>query len=314
MRKNSFKRIFAALALSAVATTSVASISAFAEGDLTPGPQEDGSFNFVQKDGTIATYTADDIAGAATKPTLSASKVTLTESEAKEMVAKGETVTVEVTISGAANKWLSTGIHLFYDERLTPTLNPFGLVDVQKGSASKYIPTLQSKENETDRAGAFVTTAGDGDFGLDGVMFSVAFSLPDDVAAGEVYNLDLDYISGDLFTNHADNLDGRLMQAYTFVNGLDDGYIEIVEDPTDPPVTTTTTAVTTTTTAAATTTTTAKAGTTTTAKPTTTGKATTTTTGKKTDSPKTGVAGVGVAAAGLVVAAGAAFVLRKKED
>ncbi|MDE7226370.1 MAG: NPXTG-anchored protein, partial [Ruminococcus sp.] len=39
-----------------------------------------------------------------------------------------------------------------------------------------------------------------------------------------------------------------------------------------------------------------------------------TTTTKKADAPKTGVAGVGVAVAGLAVAIGTAFVLRKKED
>lgn len=44
----------------------------------------------------------------------------------------------------------------------------------------------------------------------------------------------------------------------------------------------------------------------------TTGKGGTTT--KKNDAPKTGVAGVGVAVAGLAVAIGTAFVLRKKED
>lgn len=313
MRKNSFKRIFAALALSAVATTSVASISAFAEGEivpLTPGPQEDGSFNFVQKDGTIATYTADEIAGAATKPTLSMSKITLTESEAKALVEAGESVDVELTVSGAHMLWCSTGIHMFYDERLVPALDPFGNADLQFGAAAAYLSPM-SEENKTGVPGVFSTTGGSDNKGLDGVMWTMSFGLPEDVKAGDVFALNLEYVSGDLFTNSNDDLDGRLMQAYTFVSGLDDGYIEIVEDPT---VTTTTTAVTTTTTAAATTTTTAKAGTTTTAKPTTTGKATTTTTGKKTDSPKTGVAGVGVAAAGLVVAAGAAFVLRKKED
>ena len=35
---------------------------------------------------------------------------------------------------------------------------------------------------------------------------------------------------------------------------------------------------------------------------------------KTTDSPKTGVTGVGVAVAGLAVAVGTAFALKKKED
>ena len=298
MRKNSFKRIFAALALTAVATSSVASISAFAaEGD---GPTADGTFIF---EGTEY-----DPAGATVKPVLSMSKITLTESEAKALVEADTAVEIALTVSGGTDaSWASTGIHMFYDDRLTATTNRVGKIDVTFGDAVADLTPL-SEENKTGRAGVFVTTGGTGDFGFDGTYFTMNVKLPADVAAGEVYALDLEYVEGDLFTNKADDEAGRLMQAYTFVNGLDDGYIEIVADPTEPPTepvtTTTTTAATTTTT----TTTTAKATTTT-----TTAKATTTTTAK-TDSPKTGVAGVGVAAAGIVVAAGAAFVLRKKED
>lgn len=308
MRKNSFKRIFAALALSAVATTSVASISAFAEG-TSVGPQADGSY-VKDENGTLITYSADDIAGAATKPTMSASKITLTESEAKA----NPTVTVEVSVSGADKMYASTGVHLYYDQRLTMAIDDFGYPDVVYGDAAAKLDQKTAEPGKTEKGGLFVASGAKADFGRDGVLYSINFTLPEDVAAGEKYDLDLAYEAGDLFTNNADDLEGRLMEGYMFTQGLSDGYIEIVEDPTEPPTTTTTTAATTTTTAADTTTTTAKPGTTTTAKPTTTGKATTTTTGKKADSPKTGVAGVGVAAAGLVVAAGAAFVLRKKED
>lgn len=297
MRKNSFKRIFAALALTAVATSSVASISAFAaEGD---GPTADGTFIFEGVE-----Y---DPAGATTTPTLSMTKKTYTESEAKALAEAGTPIEISLTVSGASAAYASTGIHMFYDDRLGVTLDPFGSVNVKFGEAVSYL-TPMSEENKTGVPGVFVTTGGSADKGLDGVFYTMNVTLPTDVKAGDVYAFDLAYVEGDLFTNKADDEAGRLMQAYTFVNGLDDGYIEIVADPTEPPTepvtTTTTTAATTTTT-----TTTAKATTTT-----TTAKATTTTTAAKTDSPKTGVAGVGVAAAGLVVAAGAAFVLRKKED
>mgnify|MGYP003320904214 CR=1 FL=1 len=92
------------------------------------------------------------------------------------------------------------------------------------------------------------------------------------------------------------------------------------------PTTTTTAAPTTTTTAASTTTTVSSAVSTTTtvaesstaADSTSTTKAQSTTTkkgsGKSSDSPKTGVTGVGVAVAGLAVAVGTAFALKKKED
>ena len=86
----------------------------------------------------------------------------------------------------------------------------------------------------------------------------------------------------------------RTGTAFTFTQGITNGGIKIADDATPAPATT------------------AKPAATTTAKP----AAATTTTAKPAApaAPKTGVPGVGLVAAGLVVAAGAAFVLRKKED
>ena len=76
----------------------------------------------------------------------------------------------------------------------------------------------------------------------------------------------------------------RTGTAFTFTQGITNGGIKIADDATPAPATT------------------AKPAATTTAKP------------AAPAAPKTGVPGVGLVAAGLVVAAGAAFVLRKKED
>lgn len=158
-------------------------------------------------------------------------------------------------------------------------------------------------------------------------------------------------INEDLFVNKERNDEGRLMQAWVFTKGIYnelwnpnfkaseadvakcaalaninntyDGYIAIADAPVTTTTTTAATTTTTTTTGApvveTTTTTAAPVGTTTAAKPVTTKKPSTTkkpaaTTKPKGDAPKTGVAGVGVAVAGLGVALGTAFVLRKKED
>ncbi len=162
-----------------------------------------------------------------------------------------------------------------------------------------------------------MSTGGEGDYGVDGTMWTLTFTIPADAEEGEVFPLDIVYQSAgttkDAFFDVDRTEAGMLMEAYAFTQGIYspenptfaasaedvakcpnlanidstyDGYIAIAG------------AVETTTTTVATTTTTKAA----------------TTTGKKGDSPKTGVAGVGVAAAGLAVAIGTAFVLRKKED
>ena len=89
------------------------------------------------------------------------------------------------------------------------------------------------------------------------------------------------------------------------INTTMDAYVAIADE--EPVETTATTA-----TAAPSSSTTAASGATTSAKASSSTKSATTT--KAADAPKTGVAGCGVAVAGLAVALGTAFVLRKKED
>ncbi len=316
MRKNSLKRIFAALAVSAVAATSAISMSAFAANEEDPteapsdetteapsdetteapsdetteapsdetteapteaavGPQEDGSFIF--PDGQV--ISAADVAAAATKPVISAPKIEMQLSE----VPADKIVEVTINVAGADGKFCATGVHLYFDERLTLVMD---------GSDVAYDTSNNSKLSWEVKAegstGVFAASAASSDKGKDGAYITYQFKLPDDVKAGDVFNLDLKYVSGDLFLNNAKDDAGKAMMAYAF-NNIQDGYIKIADAATQAPTAAPTTAA-----------------------PTT--AAPTTTTGPKKDSPKTGVAGVGVAAAGLAVAAGAAFVLRKKED
>ncbi|MDE5855005.1 MAG: NPXTG-anchored protein [Ruminococcus sp.] len=358
--KNSLKRAFSAVALTAVAA-SASSMSAFATG-----------------------YAGEGNADAAvTKPTITLDKIVLKESEAK-----GAKVDVNMTVSGAQLAYASTGFHVYWDSRLTLDSDEFGYAMVTKGDALQRLanddPTIDPSASQQGMSGYFVCTGAKSDMGRDGIMWTFSFTLPDDAAAGDVYPLDIIYKSTpnakDLFMNKAEDEDGNNMQAYAFTRGIYssdnptfaadaadvdkvpalaninntyDGYIAVEAGQTTttaPPTTTTTAPPTTTTTAPPTTTTTApptttttgsdtttttgsgtttttgsgtttttRPGTTTTTRPatTTTAKPGTTTTTKKngtTESPKTGVAGVGVAAAGLEIALGTAFVLRKKED
>ena len=338
--KNSFKRAASLIALGAVAA-SACSLNAFAEGSkFSP----DGGF------------TQEQIAASSVKPALTATQKVITLEEA------ANAQTIEISVANAGGKYASTGIHIYYDKRLEVGKNVIGLPDVKKGAAAEYLtsknPDIDPTAADFDMEGIFVTTAGEQDYGLDGVLFTLNVTI-ENPEAGAVYPIDIIYRSNatneDLFVNKAVDEAGKLMQAYTWTQGIYnkdynnkfeakaediakcpaladiakdmDGYIAIAggeapteapttEAPTEAPTTEAPTEAPTTesTTGSTTDVTTDTSTTTTTTTTTSAPKTTVSTTAKKDDSPKTGVAGAGVAVAGLAVALGTAFVLRKKED
>ncbi len=309
--KNSLKRAASLIALGVVAT-SACSLNAFAEGD--------------SKFSADGGYSAAEIAASTVKPTITASKKVITLAEAKDAQQ------IDITVSGADGKYCSTGMHVYYDSRLEIALNRANRPDVKIGEAGEMLVSKPADIDPTaadyDMEGFFVTTAGDDNLGFDGTFWTFNVTLPADAKEGDVYPIDIVYRSNatneDLFVNKEVNAEGKLMQAYTWTQGIfneeynnnfkadaadiekcaaladisksADGYIAIAGAP---PVTTTTTVpVTTTTTAPVTTTTTAPVVTTTdssvvtsstTTDKVTTEKATTTkkTTAKKTTAKKT---------------------------
>ena len=302
--KNSLKALCATLAISAVASTAVAT-NAFAAEPTMSFRLDSGSAS-----GTV---------------------IEIKESAIKAAAAEDKAVEVKATISvdnGVKDDyyWCASGIHLFFDEDLTISTKKVGSgtkVVYEDGVASENISGWEVLMMETDALpgdgtnGVFYATMGTENLGTNGDIITFTFSVPNTAVAGDEFNFNLKPQDKDQFTN----IDGdKAMQESVFasVAGDVEGTIKIVEDApvttTPAPVTTTaapatTTAIVATTTAAPATTTAAPA--TTTKAPTTTAAATTT---SKTDAPPTGVPGVGVAVAGLVAAAGAAFALRKKND
>ena len=302
--KNSLKALCATLAISAVASTAVAT-NAFAAEPTMSFRLDSGSAS-----GTV---------------------IEIKESAIKAAAAEDKAVEVKATISvdnGVKDDyyWCASGIHLFFDEDLTISTKKVGSgtkVVYEDGVASENISGWEVLMMEADALpgdgtnGVFYATMGTENLGTNGDIITFTFSVPNTAVAGDEFNFNLKPQDKDQFTN----IDGdKAMQESVFasVAGDVEGTIKIVEDApvttTPAPVTTTaapatTTAIVATTTAAPATTTAAPA--TTTKAPTTTAAATTT---SKTDAPPTGVPGVGVAVAGLVAAAGAAFALRKKND
>jgi LPXTG-motif cell wall-anchored protein len=309
MKKNAFKSAIAALAVSAVALSSTAmtAIAGSATGDTYDTSKYDPS-------------KADP------KPTISINKATVGISKISDPVE------MTLSVSGAEGYYAPTGFHIDYDERLTLVERDGDIAEI--GAAGKKLNKDMTKNGDH---GIFLTTGASENSGRDGVLWTFDLKVPSDAKIGDVYKVEVMYKSTqtakDLFTNVAQDEAGQLMQAWVFTNGIEQGSIEVVNDTpttqptttstttttTTPPTTTTTTAPTTTTTTAPTTTTTSVITTTTTTPvsttTTTTKKVTTTsTTTKKADAAKTGDTSAALAVAGLAVAVGTAFVLRKKED
>ena len=250
--KNSLKRAASLIALGAVAA-SACSLNAFAEGSkFSP----DGGFS------------ADEIANSAVQPKLTATQKVITLDEASK------TQTIEITVSGAQAKYASTGMHIYYDKRLEVEKNMFGKPVAGLGAAGEYLTTKTPDVDPTaadfDMEGIFVTTAGEDNYGLDGVLVTINVTI-EKPEAGAVYPIDIIYRSNatneDLFVNKAVDQAGKLMQAYTWTKGIYnteynnkfkadaddvklcpaladiagnmDGYIAIAggEEPTEPPTT-----------------------------------------------------------------------------
>lgn len=297
--KNSIKRVCAALAVSAVAVSATSVFASAVEANY------DGSaFPFDQYG-----ITAEQVENSEVKPSISISQEEISLADAKANPRR----TVTLTVSGAERKYNAFGLHVAYDGRLTVNkLDEEGNIDANYGtifSKGKAVNSFMTKETDittgsVDEEGnvtdglIFFTGAGDGNVGRDGVMTQIDFSLPENVAEGDIYYVGFEYhntpSTEDQFVASPNNEASKIMQGWVFTQGLSNGYIKIKE-------------------AESTTTTTTESTTTTT---TTSGSATSaaSTTAPGGGSPQTGVNGVGVAAAGLAVAIGTAFVLRKKED
>ena len=303
MKKSSLKKIAAALAMSAVAVTA-SSVNAFAEAN-------NG-------------FSDEAIAASDVKPVATVTKEVITLDEAKANPGR----TVNITISGGTDqKWASSGMHVYYDSRLTLAKNPVGNPAVKSGAGTEYL-SMNVKDDQQllkqNMSGFFVATAGTGDYGLDGVYATFTLTLPADVKEGDVFPIDIFYKSNenaeDMFLD-AQRAKGA-MQGYFFTKGIynaqtnpfsapaedvakvlaladiskdADGYIAIegngpvVTTTTQAPVTTTTQAPVTTTTKAVTTTVTkAPATTSATQAPVTTVTATATATASATDANASG--------------------------
>ena len=235
------------------------------------------------------------------RPSITASKLDIPSDTAPGSVAE-----VKISISGADEKYCTAGLHIYWDDRLTPVPSRSGSFAVG-GAASG---ALQLIADNIGDYGVFVTTTGIDDYGFDGVLCTIKLMIPYDAQPGDTYPIDIAYrsndLKSDLFMNNANDEIGRLMQAWTFTNGIHssinpsyddvlvnagaqfaDGYIHIQPAPTTTETTTSTTTTESTTSTTTTETTTSTTTTETTTSTTTTETTTSTTTTETTTSTTT---------------------------
>lgn len=178
--------------------------------------------------GEIYTFTEEEIDSAPVKPAITIDSKLLSTEELKEC---DNQVEISVNVSGADMKYASTGLHIYYDSRLTIAENNFGYPDIKQGDAIKYLsPTIPIKDpsaSEYGMNGIFLVTSGNKCYGRDGTMWTITFILPDDVLEGDVFPIDIVYKenfeTADMFSNVTNNRNGQLMSAYTFTKGIFNG-------------------------------------------------------------------------------------------
>lgn len=201
MKKNVFHKLFAGIAMTAV-TLSANSFTSLAAAN---GGLDNAA-----------------IEGAEVKPVITVSKEVITLDEAKASPSR----TVTMTLSGGTDDaWASSGLHIKYDPRLEIELTRSGMPAVESGEAVCDL-TVATKEDstaaETGMKGLFIATAGIGNYGRDGEMYSINFKLPENVKDGDVFPVDIYYKENasamDIFIDDARSNDA--MQAYLFTKGI----------------------------------------------------------------------------------------------
>lgn len=178
-------------------------------------------------------YSAGEIEASPVKPKLNVSAVTVNPET------EGNTVYVDISVSGANEKYCATGISFFYDSRLEISRKDSGGPDIERGEATKGLQSYLFSEERTlfpdynrwdrDWGSVFLcTSSAYSSDGKDGLMYRIKFILPSDAQPGDVYPLDICYIAtdytADIFKGVGSGVNpddySELMEAYLFTRGI----------------------------------------------------------------------------------------------
>ncbi len=163
------------------------------------------------------------------KPTLSVSRLEIPVNIAK---ANPDQV-VSVSVANAERKYSSVGLHICFDSRLriVPAFewkdNPDLELMCDWEKAGKALGGTSMRQ---DAHTFFATAACKNDYGLNGELLTFTLTLPADVEVGDEYPIEILYRKGDRFASTMmSDEDSNLMEAWTFTNGINQGYIRITE-------------------------------------------------------------------------------------
>ncbi|MBR1592130.1 MAG: Ig-like domain-containing protein [Ruminococcus sp.] len=163
----------------------------------------------------------EEILNSSVKPVITVTKKVLKPDE----ITYPCEVTISVFVNGADGKYASTGIHLFYDKRLSPKRNNNGKIALVKGKGAQYLNMMFDEDNtriSEGMNGIFAATSADDNDGMDGEFFSFDATLPEDAEKGDVFPIDIVYMEYEYATDVFIDVYKRNipMQAYLFTRGI----------------------------------------------------------------------------------------------
>ncbi len=133
---------------------------------------------------------------------------------------------VTITVEGADKLYSETVLYVYFDSRLK-------IGEVTAGQAIDQLTGGQAIGDTKDFI--VLTTGGSTDAGKDGLMWTVDVTLPAECKVGDVYSFEVGKSKygkiQPLFTNFANDDNGKAMTKYAFSDGLDKGSITVIADP-----------------------------------------------------------------------------------
>lgn len=132
---------------------------------------------------------------------------------------------VELIVDGANGMYCNSLIYLYYDKRMK-------VGEAYCGPAASKLACAQAAGDTDDFI--VLVTAGFENYGKDGVMWEIDFTLPEDCEVGDEFKFEVGpapYGEEPLFTNIAYDEVGMAMTQHIFTEGLAQGSIKVIDNP-----------------------------------------------------------------------------------
>lgn len=150
----------------------------------------------------------------------------LSHTEVYQSQASNHKEQLTITVEGADKLYSETVLYVYFDSRLK----------IGEAIAGQAIDQLTGGQAIGDTKDFIVlTTGGSTDAGKDGLMWTVDVTLPAECKVGDVFSFEVGKSKygkiQPLFTNFANDDNGKAMTKYAFSDGLDKGSITVIADP-----------------------------------------------------------------------------------